>query len=132
MHRYKIHEHTDFVFVAGIDKIPQVIRCSVAGCRCKKAGILIPPGFIAGMLTQWHQFYIIVSVFIQIRNQQICHLPISIPSFRIIIHFFSPGTEMYLINIQRCFPMNGTFFHPFTICKMIIRCIIDNGCTVRT
>ena len=99
MHRHKIHQHTDFMLVTGIDKVPQIIRCSITGSRCKKSGILIAPGFIAGMLAQRHQFHIIVAIFIQIWDQQICHLAISVPSGRIFIVFLSPGTKMNLINI---------------------------------
>ena len=43
MYRNKIHQNTDAVFVAGINKSFKLIRSSVAGSRAEKSGCLIAP-----------------------------------------------------------------------------------------
>ncbi len=43
MYGNEIHNDTDFILVAGIDKCHQLTGCSVTRGRCEEPGILIAP-----------------------------------------------------------------------------------------
>ena len=79
MYRYKIHDDTDVILMAGIDEFHQFFGSSVAGGRTEESGVLISPGFITWMFAERHNLNIIVIIFFQIRNQDIDHFHISIP-----------------------------------------------------
>ena len=69
MHRYKIHDRTDVGVVKPIDQFHQLCSRSVSGGRCIEPGILITPASVKRMFRQWHEFHMVVAVFLQIGYQ---------------------------------------------------------------
>ena len=47
--------------------------------RCIEAGGLISPAFVAGMFSDWQNFYIVISGFLQIGNQECRKFIIPVP-----------------------------------------------------
>ena len=66
----------------------QVVSRPIAGCGAEKAGLLIAPGFVAGMLPQRHQLHIIVTVLLQIGDQLLRQLIVAVP---VLPFLLSPG-----------------------------------------
>ena len=61
---HPVHDDADAVLVRRIDKIAEIIRCSVAARHGEIARRLIPPGTVIGMLAQRHELDVgIVHVF---------------------------------------------------------------------
>ena len=119
MDRHKIHNHADLVLVALVDKITQFVRRTIPGGRAEKPGALVAPGFIAGVLRQRHQFQIVVTVLLQIRDQLFGYFGVAVPVVRLIgpPH---PGTKMNLVDVHG--PAQGITpaAHPLVIPKAVI------------
>ena len=118
MYRNKIHDHTNSCLVTLIHKFFQLIRCSITCGRRKKSGILISPGSIKRMLGKWHHLNMSIMILFYIRNQKLCKLNISIPVC-MPFSFFSPGSCMDLVDIDRTVKSDCPVLHPFFILKFI-------------
>jgi len=75
----KIKKDSYLVLMAEIHKFLKLPGRAVPGGRSEKACVLITPGFIGGMLRKRHQLYVVVAVFFQPWNQQLCQLLIAVP-----------------------------------------------------
>ncbi len=93
MNRYKIQYDPDIMLMASVDEFHQLSGRTIARGRTVEAGILIAPGFITGVFAEGHDLYIIVTVFFQIGDQDVCHLRVSIPVVCLIGRLLE-GAEM--------------------------------------
>ena len=124
--RNVVHDHTDAILVALVNERLQLVRSAVPGGGTEEAGTLIAPGFVAGMLVQRHDLQIVIAVFLQVRNQNVCHFLIIVPGIRAVLRF-PEGTQMHLKNIQRSILMVVAAAEPLVIIKLIAVHIPDNG-----
>ena len=75
----KIQKNTNPCLVEKIHHILEIGRRSISAGRCIEAGGLISPAFVAGMFSDWQNFYIVVSGFLQIGNQECRKFIIPVP-----------------------------------------------------
>ena len=78
------------------------------------------------MLAQWHDLNVIVSIFLQIRNEDIDHLCIGVPAVRFIGRF-SERAKVKFVDVQRLISAVGAFLQPFLIMICVCVQIPDDG-----
>ena len=121
MRRNPVQDNTDLMSVQVIDHICKILRCSVAGRRCKISCYLISPGTVKRILGNSHHFYMGVTHFLYIFCQFYCQFTVCIKAGVFLIACMTfPGTRMHFINghwltVHLVILMCRTCFHPFFI-----------------
>ncbi len=131
MNRYEVKDYADVVLVALVYEFHQSKRRAVTGGGTEKSGILVSPGFVAGVFAEGHNFHVVVSVFFQIWNQDFGHLRVGIPVV-CLCRRLSEGAEMDLIDVQRFVFTDRTLLHPGNILKRIGSKVAYDGSRVWT
>ena len=127
MHRNEIQNYADACLMALVYKGFQFFRLSVAGSWAEISGVLIAPGFIAGILAKRHDFYIVVAVFFQIGDEDWGKLFVGVPVFLSFSPFF-PGAEMHLVDVDWLVMAYLAAFLPFGIFEFVAAKGIGFGC----
>ena len=74
--RYPVKYYSDSGFVASVNKIHKVVRCSVAWSRSKVSCNLISPWAVKRIFHNRHHFNMSVSHIFYVRHKFLCHLPV--------------------------------------------------------
>ena len=97
MCRHPVKDHANLVLMAFVDQMCKILRCSVAGRRCKISCYLISPRKIIWIFCDRHQFNMCISHLSKIRDQHVRDLTIII-KFSLFFLRHSPCSKMQLID----------------------------------
>ena len=131
MCRHPVDDDTDIVFMELVDKVHQILRCSIAGGCRKISGHLVSPGRIVRIFGNRHQFDVSVAHLLDISHHLIRHLAV-VKKLSVLI--LPPGAQIDLINID-WFPymvLQLAFFHPRLVLPGILSQLIKAGCRFRS
>ena len=87
--------------VALVHQIFQVVRGAVPGGGAEKAGDLIPPGGVAGVLGQGEELQGVVPHLPGVGNQLLRQLPVGVPA---AVRLPPPGAQVELVDVQGALP----------------------------
>ena len=125
VNRYKIQNNADALLVAGVDKFGQLVRAVAAGGG-KKAGDLVAPAAVEGVLGQGHEFNVGEAVLLAVGGQQLGQLGVGVPAAVLLL---PPAAGMDLVDIQRFIEAFCAFLHPLVVVKAL-RAVSHNAAAV--
>ena len=131
--RYPIKNNAYLLTVKIINKIFEILRSSITGCRCIIAGYLISPGTVKRMFGNTHKLNMCIPHLFNILGKLRCQFSVGIETIFILLclRMLHPGTWMYLINGHgTCIRIKIlTVLHPGNIFPFIVGNICDPGCS---
>ena len=125
----KIHYHADIVLVELVDKLHKLSRGTVTRGRAEKSRVLISPRFVAGVLRERQELYVIVACLLDVGDKPFGDLVVAIPR---IVLFSAPRTEVHFIYIQRLVAAVGAHGEPFTVVERIHVQVTQHGLVIGT
>ena len=116
MDRHKVQDNADPLLVAGVDKLHKLVRRAIAAGGRKKAGGLVAPAAVKGVLGQGHKLDMGEAVLLAVGGQQVGQLGVGVPAAVLLL---PPATGVDLVDIQRFIKAFCAFLHPFVIGKAL-------------
>ena len=114
MHRHKIQNDTNPLQVAGIDELHQLVGGAIPTGGRIKAGDLVPPAAVKGVLRQRHQLNMGIAVLLTVGGQLFGQLGIAVPT---AVRLALPAAGMHFVDVQRPVKALGAPGHPFPVGK---------------
>ena len=112
MHRHKIQQHPHARLMAGVHQPAQSLRRAVTAGGCVKAGGLVAPAAVKGVLRQRHQLDVGVAVVLCVGGQR--------GRQRVIVRVGAlPAAQLHLVNIHRFIKVFGAARHPCPVLEAV-------------
>ena len=112
VYRHKVQNDADARFMAGVDELGQLLRGAVAAGGGVKAGDLVAPAAVKGMLGQRHQLDVGKAVLLAVGRQQLGQLGVGVPA---AVLFLPPAAGVDFVDIQRLIEAFRAAGHPLVI-----------------
>ena len=131
MDGYKVQNHSDVRLMAPVHQGHELLGGTVAGGGAEKAGVLIAPGGVAGMLADGHEFNVVKARLFHIGDEPLGDLLIVEPAVG-VIRVGAPGAQVYLVDVDRAASAVGAAAHPALIPEGVGGEVLENGGIVGT